>query len=275
MDGVRGRIRIAGVAGLVAMAWMSTARAQDAGRDFCADRPGKGSPPCVLDAGRFQAELGVADGAWSRGGGTSTDDTAFGAVELRLGLTSTLEGQVSWTAHERIRQKDRASGATSTVDGVGDVGFALRWSLRNPAGDGVSVAVQPFVTAPTGAEGIGGDAWQGGVIAPISLPLNADWSLALSPELDVRADADGAGRHAGFGGAVGVGRLFGPVALGVELWADRDEDPSGHVTSASVDLTAAWTPASVKDLQLDASAYVGLNRDTPDLEVAVGVAKRF
>lgn len=248
---------------------------QDAPRDFCADRPGKGSPPCVLDAGRFQAELGLADGAWSRGGGISTDDTAFGGVELRLGLTSMLEGQVSWTAYERIRDKDRASGATSTVDGVGDVNLALRWSLRNPGGDGVSVALQPFVTAPVGADGIGGGKWQGGLIVPVSLPLNADWSLALSPEVDLRPDADGSGRHAGFGGAVGVGRSIGPVALGVELWADRDEDPSGHVTSASFDLTAAWTPASAKDLQLDASAYVGLNHDTPDLELAVGVAKRF
>ncbi|MNL64366.1 hypothetical protein D3C87_1885720 [compost metagenome] len=65
------------------------------------------------------------------------------------------------------------------------------------------------------------------------------------------------------------------MALGVELWADHDEDPSGHVTSASFDLTAAWTPAALKDVQLDASAYVGLNHDTPDLQLAVGVAKRF
>jgi hypothetical protein len=270
-----GKAGIASVVGLVTLAWAIAAQAQDVARDFCADRPGKGSPPCVLDAGRFQAELGVADGAWSRGGGTSTDDTAFGALELRLGLTSTVEGQVSWTAYQRIRDKDRASGATSTVDGVGDVGFALRWSLKNPGGDGVSVALQPFVTAPVGAQGIGGAAWQGGVIVPISLPLNADWSLALSPQVDARADADGSGRHTGFGGAVGVGRSFGPVALGAELWADRDEDPSGHVTSVSFDLTAAWTPAAAKDLQLDASAYVGLNHDTPDLELAIGVAKRF
>jgi hypothetical protein len=93
--------------------------------------------------------------------------------------------------------------------------------------------------------------------------------------VDAGAEADGWGGHAGFGGAVGVGRSFGPVALGVELWADRDEDPSGHVTSASFDLTAAWIPAAAKDLQLDASAYVGLNRQTPDVELAVGVAKRF
>ncbi len=147
--------------------------------------------------------------------------------------------------------------------------------MRDPGGDGVSIALQPFVTAPVGADDIGGGRWLGGVILPVSLPLNADWSLALSPEVDVRADADGSGRHAGFGGAVGVGRSFGPVALGVELWADRDEDPSGHVTSASFDLTAAWTPDALKDVQLDASAYVGLNHDTPDLQLAVGVAKRF
>ncbi|MBC7670756.1 MAG: transporter [Gemmatimonadaceae bacterium] len=258
---------------LLAMA--GGARAQDATRDFCADRPGKGSPPCVLDVGRFQAELGVADGAWSRGGGTSTVDTAFGDLELRLGLTPTVEGQVSWTAHERIRDEDRTSGAVSTVSGAGDLNLGLRWSLKNPGGDGVSIALQPFVTAPVGSDGIGDGAWQGGLIAPMSLPLNADWSLALSPEVDARADRDGSGRHLGYAASVGVGRSIGPFGLGVDLWADRDEDPSGHVTEASFDLTAAWTPKAVSDLQLDASAYVGLNHDTPDLELAFGVAKRF
>jgi hypothetical protein len=269
------RSGITSVAALAVLACASAAHAQEAARDFCADRPGKGSPPCVLDAGRFQAELGVADGAWSRGGGVSTNDETYGALELRLGLTSTVEGQLAWNAHERVHEKDRATGDAATAEGTGDVTFSLRWSLRNPGGDGVSVALQPFVSAPTGTGGIGDGTWLGGVIVPVSVPLNADWSLALSPEVSARPDADGTGRHVGFGGAVGVGRSFGPLALGVELWADRDEDPSDGVTSASFDLTAAWTPASAKDLQLDASAYVGLNHDTPDLELAVGVAKRF
>ena len=39
------------------------ARAQE--RDFCADRPGKGSPPCVLDKGRFQVEVSGADAAFT------------------------------------------------------------------------------------------------------------------------------------------------------------------------------------------------------------------
>jgi len=67
----------------------------------------------------------------------------------------------------------------------------------------------------------------------------------------------------------------GPVNLGAELWVDVDDDPSGRVPKASFDLTAAWTPAALKDVQLDAGAYLGLNRKTPDLELVVGIAHRF
>jgi hypothetical protein len=265
-------VRIASLA-LTILAFAGAAHAEE--RDFCADRPGKGSPPCVLDAGRFQAELGGVDAAFSRGGGTSVDDVSYGGLELRLGLSSTIEGQLSWTAHERVREKDRASGTTSTTSGAGDLGLALRWSLRNPAGEGLSIAVQPFVTAPTGANGIGGDIWQGGVIVPMAIPLSADWSLSLSPQVEARENASGSGRHAGYALAGGVGRAVGPVNLGAELWVDRDQDPTGHVTQASFDLTAAWTPKALHDVQLDASAYAGLNRRTPDLELVVGLAHRF
>jgi hypothetical protein len=244
-------------------------------RDFCADRPGKGSPSCVLDAGRFQAELGGVDAAYTRGGGTSIDELAFGATELRLGLTPTVEGQLAWTTHARVRTEDRASGAVSTVSGAGDLSVGLRWSLRHPGGDRVSIALEPNVTAPTGAEGIGDGAWQGGLIVPVSLPLASGWSLSLAPELNARPDADGSGRHPGYALAGGLGHAVGPVNLGAELWVDIDDDPAGRVTQASFDLTAAWTPKRLKDVQLDASAYVGLNRQTPDLELVVGLAHRF
>ena len=268
-------VRMASIAPVVltlaALALAGAARGQE--RDFCPDRPGKGSPPCVLDKGCLQIEVSGADATLDKSGGVSTRDIAYGGVELRLGLTSTVEGQLTWTPYERVRTKDH--GVVSTVSGAGDMGAALRWSLINPAGDGLSIALQPFVVAPSGAAGIGGDAWQGGVIVPVSLPLNGDWSLSLSPELDARPNASGSGRHAGYALAGGVGRAVGAVNLAAELWIDVDDDPSGRVTQTSFDLTAGWTPKGLKDVQLDASAYVGLNRRTPDLELVVGVAHRF
>jgi hypothetical protein len=263
-------IRIASLA-LTVLTLAGAARAEE--RDFCPDRPGKGSPPCVMDKGRFQVEVSGVDATLDKSDGVSTRDIAYGGLELRLGLTSMVEGQMSWTPYERVRTKDH--GVVSTVSGAGDLGLALRWSLKNPAGDGLSIAVQPFVTAPTGADGIGGGEWQGGVIVPVSIPLNGDWSLSLSPELDARPDADGAGRHAGYAFAGGVGRAVGAVSLGAELWVDVDDDPADRVTQTSFDLTAAWTPEALKDVQFDASAYVGLNRRTPDLELVFGVAHRF
>src|SRR5436190_1725288 len=45
------------------------ALAEESGqRDFCADRPGKGSPTCTLDPGVFQAEAGFAYEHFDQGG---------------------------------------------------------------------------------------------------------------------------------------------------------------------------------------------------------------
>jgi hypothetical protein len=95
----------------------------------------------------------------------------------------------------------------------------------------------------------------------------------VTPEADLRRDADAHGRHLAFSTAVSVGHALGPLAVGAELWAESDEDPGGHVNSASFDLTAAWMAA--KDLQLDAGLNAGLTRDTPDVELYVGIARRF
>lgn len=256
---------------MAALALAGAARAQE--REFCVDRPGKGSPPCVLDMGRFQVEIGGADAAFTRGDGVSINDVSYGALELRLGLTSTLEGQMSWTPRERVRTRDH--GAVSTVSGAGDLTVGLLRSLKNPGGDGVSIAVGGSVTAPSGAKGIGGGKWQGGLIAPVSIPLSDDWSLSLSPQVAARPNESGDGRHAGYALAAGVDRAVGPVSLGVELWVDVDDDPAERVTKASFDLSAAWTPKALKDVQFDVSAYVGLNRRTPDLELDFGFAHRF
>ena len=44
-------------------------------RPFCADRPGKATPPCILDVGRWQLESALVDGA--------DDSWAVAGFELR------------------------------------------------------------------------------------------------------------------------------------------------------------------------------------------------
>ena len=249
--------------------------ASSAPRDFCADRPGKGTPTCVLDQGRWQVELGLFDAARQTDGATKTETWDAGDLFVRYGLTGLTELQLGLTTWNRERTTDRATGDRDTAEGVGDLSLGLRHSLKNPDGSGLSVAISGFVTAPTGARAIRADGFEGGIILPVSIPLNDDWSLSLSPEVDWVSNADGDGRHAAYTMVAGVGRGVGQWDLGAELWISRDDDPIEATTQSTFDLTAVWSPPSLPDAQLDFGLNFGLNDDSPDAEFGVGVARRF
>lgn len=262
------------LAGLTVVGLLLTttpAAAQSALRDLCPDRPGKGSPPCILDAGHLQAEIAFADVQRDRQSGVTTDSAAYGDLELRAGLTDRLEVQAAWSPF--LTSREKVSGVTARDNGVGDLTLAFRASLKNPDGQGLSIALQPFVSAPTATHGFGAGGWEGGLIAPMSLPITPDLALAFSPEVDVVRDSAGRGTHLAWASAAGVSHGLGPVQLGVELWASRDDDPAGATTQASFDLTAAWTPSD--NIQLDGGLNAGLNHDTPDIEIHAGLARRF
>ncbi|MBX9615503.1 MAG: transporter [Caulobacteraceae bacterium] len=254
----------------------SAATAQQTGeRPFCADRPGKGTPTCILDVGRWQAEVGLVDGARQSDAGSRLESEAWGDLFLRYGLTPLTELQFGLTTWTREAVTDKTTGNRDVVDGVSDLQIGFRHSLANPDGSGVSIALAGFITAPTGSRDLRADGFEGGVVVPISLPLNDDWGLSLSPGVDIVADSDGDGRHAAYTMVAGIGRGFGPWALGAEIWISRDDDPIEPTTQSTFDLTAVWSPPAMPDAQLDFGLNFGLNDDSPDVEFGVGVARRF
>jgi hypothetical protein len=270
---MRSNRQLAASLSLAAILAATGARAADGGRDFCADRPGKDTPACILDVGRIQFETSLVDYTHDRQAGVSTDTTDYGDLELRFGLTPTLEAEIAWSPYVTIRT--HGGGVHDRVSGSGDLTFGVRQSLRNPDGSGFSAAIQPFVTAPTGRSGIGAGAWQGGVIVPLTWQVSDAVGVGLTPELDVVPDQDGHGAHLAWTGVAAASRQVGSVTLAADLWVSRDEDPAGATTQASLDVDAAWQPASLKDLQFDVGVNAGLNHDTPDVEAYFGLARRF
>jgi hypothetical protein len=249
------------------MALASAAQA-DGERDFCAQRPGKATPPCVLDAGRLQIETGLADAVFQHSGGVHEDTYGLGATELRLGVGGRLELEAAWSP----LIVDRTRGAPRRT-GTGDASLAVLAAITDPDKMGFAVSAQAFVTLPTATHGLGAGGFTGGVRLPVAIPLNGGFSLGLTPELDVLRNAAGGGTHAAWVGVASLGRSFGPVAVGAELWGQVEDEPAGTVRRASADLTAAWMVG--KTLQLDAGANFGLNRQTPYAEVYVGLSHRF
>lgn len=262
------RLAALGFALLVA----TPAFSQDAERDFCADRPGKGSPTCTLDPGRFQAEGGIA---WSHDehGLVESDETDYGALTLRWGLTERMEGQILWSPHVVAREKIGA--VTFEESGAGDLGFSLRHALTDPDGAPNSAAIQLIVTAPTGSAGISADVWEGAVMLPMAFEISEGTAVAAMLELDIVGNAAGNGHHAAFAGVIGLEHGMGDFTVAGEVWVRRDDDPLGGTTEASAGVQLMWTPSGLDDVQFDIGVDFGLTADTADIEIGAGIAKRF
>ena len=258
---------------LAALAAAMPAWAAEDRRDLCPDRPGLGTPACTLDKGAAMLEVGIADWTLDRDAGSRTDAYSFGDALLRAGLTPSLEVQIGWTMLGHVRERDRATGGATSRTRTGDVTLALRQNLRSPDGSGFAAAVMPYATLPAGGEGVGAGDWGAGLVVPVSYELGAV-SLGLSPHIDAAVDGDGDGRHLAYGTVVGIGfGVSGDVSMTAELSLSRDRDPGGHTTEALAGLSAGWQVGD--DSQWDIGTNIGLNRDSPDVALYFGYARRF
>ena len=154
--------------------------------------------------------------------------------------------------------------------------IGLRQNLHNPDGSGFSLAIQPYVSLPTGGHAIGASTWGAGLIVPISYQLGNNVQFGFTPEIDAAPDQDHHGRHIAYSGTWSISVPLTKALTGsAELWAMRDRDPSGHSSQYSVDLAAAWIPGGKGRLQFDAGTYLGLNHQTPGVEAYVGITEKF
>lgn len=252
--------------------WATQAQAD---KDFCADRPGKSSPTCTLDAGRVQGEASLIDWSHSRDNETIEDQTLIGDLLVRYGLTRSTELRAGWTSYGVDRTRDRASGMVDRRTGSGDVTLGVRQSLRDGGPSrGVAISVQPFVTLPVGRTPIGAGTWGAGVIVPAQAFLSKTWSITVDPEVDAAPDENGSGRHLAYAMVADLRWKATPsLQLAGETWVRRDDDPAGHETQASFDATAAYQLG--KNAQIDVAAYAGLNQATPRWQLLLGLARRF
>jgi hypothetical protein len=266
-----GRVR-ALVAGALALLSAAPARGQE--RDYCPARPGLGTPACTIAPGRVSVETGLI--GWTRDDGAEsrTDTLMLGETLVRIGVTDMVEVQAEWTPRIRERVRDRTSGLATTRAGVGDLTLGLKANLRNPDGGGFAVAVQPFVSVPVAPPPGGAGDWAAGVLVPISWDLGGGLNAQLTPEADAAVDEDGHGRHLAYSVVMGLGfpltrRLSGTV----EYQVARDEDSGGATTKHLGSVSFGWLIRP--SWQLDAGAVFGLNPAADDVQLYLGVSRRF
>lgn len=264
---MRGRILIA------AALLIRTSRAAAADEQpICADRPGKATSACTVPVGHWQLETGLADWTLQKGGGERDTSLVLGEATIKYGLTSASDVEVDVTPWQRATS--RGSGFHGSARGIGDLRFIYKQRV-SPADAPVQIIAMPYVKAPTAKHSLGNGKWEGGILFPIGYAIpKTPLSLGLTPEVDWVADADGHGHHATMEQVATIGwAASDKLNLSAEIWGSWDWDPSGTTRQYSADGSVAYLLS--KDVQLDAGANFGLNRQTPDIELYAGVSKRF
>lgn len=239
---------------------------------ICADRPGKATGTCTVPARRWQVEAGIGDWTLQKNAGARDVSLAIGETTVKYGLNGASDIELDVTPWQR--SASRLGRAHDSASGIGDVSVLYKQRMTAPDAP-VQVAAKPFVKLPTAPHSLGNGKWEGGLLIPIGYALpSSSLGIALTPELDWTADADGRGHHAAMAQVIGVGwQATGKLNLSAELWGAWDWDPAGTTRQASADAAAAYLLGN--DVQVDAGANVGLNRATPDVEFYGGVSVRF
>ena len=239
---------------------------------ICADRPGKATATCTVPASRFQLEAGLADWTLQRDSGERDTSIVIGETTVKYGLTDRSDIEIDITPWQRATS--RVGGVRDSASEIGDIKLIYKQQLTAPNAP-IQFTAMPFVKAPTAKHSLGNGKWEGGLLLPIGYAIpKSPLSIGLTPELDWTADADGHGYHAAMTQVAGLGwQATDKLNLSAEIWGQWDWDPAGMTRQASADGAIAYLLSN--DVQLDAGANFGLNRQTPDVELYGGVSKRF
>jgi len=219
-----------------------------------------------------QVETTFVDWTRDRSGGVRSDETTIGDSAIKLGLSG--RAHVELIVAPFVRSRVLEDGGRQTASGFGDLTVAAKYRLTSDESP-VQIAVRPFVKIPAAKRSLGNGKVEGGIVVPIEYAIaGSALSLAISPQIDLVADGDGSGHHVAATQVVGLGfplsERLSASAEGLVAW-DWDED--GTVRHYAAGGSLAFLVSN--DVQLDAGANLGLNRNAPDVQVYTGFAIRF
>ncbi len=131
----------------------------------------------------------------------------------------------------------------------------------------------PFVKLPTSSGGLGNDAVEGGIIVPLAIDIGQGVGLGLMTEIDLLRDEDGAGFSPSFVNTATIGfDLTERLGLYTEIFTERSAERGADWV---VTFDAGLTFAISDDIQIDAGANLGLTQAADDINLFVGLSRRF
>lgn len=251
---------------------------KDQMRDFNTDRPTKSNVPYTVPAGHFQYEGDLFIYGYDN---TSTPDTnitswTVGNPTFKLGLLNNLDVEVNFSFYNSIRTATAGTGASTVSQGFGDTFTRFKWNLFGNDGGGPALALIPYAkwpTAPIFPQGTGNGYVEGGLIAPLAVPLPMGFNAIIMGEMDIVKNAFDSNYRVNIPTLLNVSRtVFENVTAYAEIYANWSTNPQAP-NLYTLDFALAWQPRP--NFQLDVGINIGLNAAAPPYQIYMGIAQRF
>ncbi len=247
-------------------------------RELTTDRPDKTETPFTVDAGHFQVEMDLfgytRDRSFEGGVERLEESWSAGPVNLKAGLLPAVDLQLVLSPYrwERVEERDAGGRSTERRSGYGDTVLRSKINLWGNDGGKTALALLPLLKFPTSQDGLGNDAFEGGLIVPFEIELPRGLSLGFNAGwLAARNEADD-GYHARWVHSVALGyslsrRISGYVEFWSEVSGERGADWAGTFDFGFNLLLAP-------NLKLDVGLNIGVTEAADDWNPFVGLSWR-
>jgi hypothetical protein len=235
------------------------------------DRPDFVESSQVVGVGAFQVETSVSAERTKRDGIKYL--TYATPTLLRFGITDTLEIRVETNGRMRATAQQDSTGIKESANGWGDTSLGVKWHAVDASGWRPSMAVLAHVDLDSGSEPFRAAGKGGSLRVAAEWELPRDYSLGIMP--GVARQTNDSGKHY-------TSAIFG-VVLGKEIterWRTFVEYSAPEIARAdnggsvhTVDVGTAYL--LTKTVQVDTAVSRGLNQNTPDWSLSLGLSAKF
>lgn len=241
-------------------------------RDLSPDRPDVTESPYTVDAGHYQLEMDFANFTYDKTDGTTTKTWQVGDFNFKVGLLNDVDVQFVHDNYLNVNTVD-SSGKSTTQSGFGDFTTRLKINLWGDDAGHTAFALLPYITFPTGTDGLGDNAVEGGVIFPLAVSLPHDFDLSLETAASYMKNYDNGGYHGEFIASASLDhQIIGKLSGFVEFFSNfTTESHSSWVGTVDTGLEYLVT----KNLQLDLDCYFGVTPAADDYNPFAGITVRF
>ncbi|HUO08871.1 MAG TPA: transporter [Phycisphaerae bacterium] len=240
-------------------------------RDFNADRPDVTESPYTVDAGHYQLEFSFVEYTHDDDHGVKTDGLSVLPANLRIGVLNNLEIDLMANPYENVLT--HGNGISSRASGYGDMAVRAKVNFWGNDGGATAGGVIPFLTIPTGQDGLSDHHVEGGVIFPLAVELPAGFDLGTQVEFDFDRNKKDDGYGMELVQTVTVGHdIVKNLSAYVEYVGVSPID-TGQTYLAYCDTGLMYLIG--ENMEVDVGVNVGVSDHAPDYLVFSGMSFRY